>query len=344
MFLSDFSIKRPVATVVIIIALMGLGLLALTKLRVNQIPDVEQPVLVVTIPYPGASPETVEREVINRIEKSLQSISGVDQVRSTAERGQRADRADLQLQQEHDRGRRRGAQRHRHGAPQAADRDPRAGADARRPGGAADHAAGAVVDEPDACRDLAPGRRRAGRPASAASPAWPRSTSTARCGASCRCCCTPRSCASTRSRSPKWWTRCARRTPPRRWARCAARSKTRASAWSAASSRRPSSSRSWSSAAATRSCGSARSPAWQDGFAELTGYSMRNGQPNVGLSITRSRDASTVSVADRGAQAGRRDQQDAARGHQARSHAGRRQGRAEQPEQRDRRRWSSAPG
>jgi HAE1 family hydrophobic/amphiphilic exporter-1 len=87
MFLSDFSIKRPVATVVIIIALMGLGLLALTKLRVNQIPDVEQPLLVLNVPYPGASPDSVEREVINRIEKSLQTISGVDQVRSTASEG-----------------------------------------------------------------------------------------------------------------------------------------------------------------------------------------------------------------------------------------------------------------
>jgi hydrophobic/amphiphilic exporter-1 (mainly G- bacteria), HAE1 family len=87
MFLSEFSVKRPVATIVIIIALMGLGLLALTKLRVNQIPDVEQPVLVVTVPYPGASPDSVEREVVNRIEKSLQSISGVDQVRATAREG-----------------------------------------------------------------------------------------------------------------------------------------------------------------------------------------------------------------------------------------------------------------
>ncbi|HJU70941.1 MAG TPA: efflux RND transporter permease subunit [Paucimonas sp.] len=87
MFLSDFSIKRPMSTVVIIIALMCLGLLALKKLRVNQIPDVQQPVLVVSVPYPGASPETVEREIINRIEKSLQSISGVYQLRSTANEG-----------------------------------------------------------------------------------------------------------------------------------------------------------------------------------------------------------------------------------------------------------------
>mgnify|MGYP003351606204 CR=1 FL=1 len=87
MFLSDFSIKRPVAMIVIIIALMAFGLLALKKLKVNQIPDVEQPLLVVNVPYPGASPETVEREIINRIEKSLQSISGVDRLTSTASEG-----------------------------------------------------------------------------------------------------------------------------------------------------------------------------------------------------------------------------------------------------------------
>ena len=87
MFLSDFSIRRPVAMVVIIIALMCLGLLALKKLRVNQSPDVEQPVLVVAIPYPGASPDSVEREIVNRIEKALQSIPGVYQIRSTASEG-----------------------------------------------------------------------------------------------------------------------------------------------------------------------------------------------------------------------------------------------------------------
>src|SRR5215468_3238503 len=84
MFLSDFAIRRPTSTVVIIIALMCLGLLALQKLRVNQIPDVQQPVMIVNIPYPGASPETVEREIINRVEKALQSIPQVYEIRSTA--------------------------------------------------------------------------------------------------------------------------------------------------------------------------------------------------------------------------------------------------------------------
>ena len=84
MFLSNFSIKQPVTTVAIIIVLMCLGLLALKNLRVNQIPDVENPVISVNFPYPGASPETVEREIINRVEKPLQSIPQVYEMWSNA--------------------------------------------------------------------------------------------------------------------------------------------------------------------------------------------------------------------------------------------------------------------
>jgi len=87
MFLSDFSIKRPIATIVLILAMMCLGLLALSKLRVNQNPDVEMPFIIVNIPYPGASPDTVEREVVNRIEKSFQSIPGVNKIEASANEG-----------------------------------------------------------------------------------------------------------------------------------------------------------------------------------------------------------------------------------------------------------------
>ena len=88
MFLSNFSIKQPVTTVAIVIVLMCVGLLAFKQLRVNERPDVEMPIIVVNIPYPGASPETVERQIINRVEKSLQSISQVHELRSTASEGQ----------------------------------------------------------------------------------------------------------------------------------------------------------------------------------------------------------------------------------------------------------------
>jgi hydrophobe/amphiphile efflux-1 (HAE1) family protein len=87
MFLSNFSIKRPIATIVLILAMMCLGLMALKKLRVNQSPDVEVPFLLVIVPYPGASPDTVEREIVNRLEKSMLSIPGVTEVNSDAEEG-----------------------------------------------------------------------------------------------------------------------------------------------------------------------------------------------------------------------------------------------------------------
>jgi len=87
MFLSNFSIKQPVTTVAIIIVLMCLGLLALKNLRVNQRPDVEMPIMSISFPYPGASPETVEREIINRVEKPLQSIPMVYEMWSTASEG-----------------------------------------------------------------------------------------------------------------------------------------------------------------------------------------------------------------------------------------------------------------
>ena len=87
MFLSDFSIKRPTATIVLILGMMCVGLLALNKLRVNQNPDVQVPFILVTIPYPGASPETVEREIVNRLEKSFLSITGVTKTNSTADEG-----------------------------------------------------------------------------------------------------------------------------------------------------------------------------------------------------------------------------------------------------------------
>jgi HAE1 family hydrophobic/amphiphilic exporter-1 len=87
MFLSDFSIKRPIATLVLIVAMMCLGLLALKKLRVNQNPDVEVPFIIVNVPYPGASPDTVEREIVNRLEKPLLAISGATKLESTANEG-----------------------------------------------------------------------------------------------------------------------------------------------------------------------------------------------------------------------------------------------------------------
>ena len=65
MFISDFAIKRPLITVVSMVALVVFGLFALWRLETDEFPDVQQPIINVAIPYPGASPDVVEREVLD---------------------------------------------------------------------------------------------------------------------------------------------------------------------------------------------------------------------------------------------------------------------------------------
>ncbi len=87
MFLSDLSIKQPVLATMLAVSLMVLGVYSYRQLSVDMYPDVEIPVLTVQTQYPGASPETVEREVTKRIEESLNTISGVRHISSTTTEG-----------------------------------------------------------------------------------------------------------------------------------------------------------------------------------------------------------------------------------------------------------------
>ena len=98
MFLSEFSIKRPIVTSVLALALMFFGYSALKNLKTNQNPDVEPPYLFVSINYPGASPETMEREVIERIESAMTTIPGLVNLNATA----RESNASFQMEFEFD--------------------------------------------------------------------------------------------------------------------------------------------------------------------------------------------------------------------------------------------------
>ncbi len=87
MFLSDLSIKRPVFATVLMLALVTLGVFSYRRLAIDMFPDIEIPVLSIVTRYPGASPETVEREVTKRIEQAVNPISGVKHVMSTSREG-----------------------------------------------------------------------------------------------------------------------------------------------------------------------------------------------------------------------------------------------------------------
>jgi hydrophobic/amphiphilic exporter-1 (mainly G- bacteria), HAE1 family len=82
MFISDFAIKRPVVTVTTMLALVIFGLFALRSLQIDEFPDIANPVVVIAVPYPGASPEQVEREVVDRMEEAFGGISGLDMMQS----------------------------------------------------------------------------------------------------------------------------------------------------------------------------------------------------------------------------------------------------------------------
>jgi HAE1 family hydrophobic/amphiphilic exporter-1 len=84
MVISDFAIRKPVVTTVVMIALVVFGIAALLKLKTDEFPEVTPPVVSVAIPYPGASPAIVEREVVDPIEEAVQAISGVKKLRSTS--------------------------------------------------------------------------------------------------------------------------------------------------------------------------------------------------------------------------------------------------------------------
>ena len=87
MFLSELSIKQPVLATMLAVSLVTLGIYSYRELSIDQYPDVEIPVLTVQTLYPGAAPQTVEREVSKRIEEALNTIAGVRHIASTTTEG-----------------------------------------------------------------------------------------------------------------------------------------------------------------------------------------------------------------------------------------------------------------
>ena len=88
MNISEIAIKRPVFTVMVTFALMVLGAIGLSRIGTDLFPDISFPVVVVNVPYPGASPREVEQLVAKPLEDAIVSLNGIDQLRSTSREGQ----------------------------------------------------------------------------------------------------------------------------------------------------------------------------------------------------------------------------------------------------------------
>ncbi|HET9133327.1 MAG TPA: efflux RND transporter permease subunit [Gemmatimonadales bacterium] len=84
MWISDFAIKRPMITIVTMLALVAFGLAALINLQTDEFPDIQQPIVSVSVIYPGASPDIVEREIVEPIEEAVLALAGVDRTKTKA--------------------------------------------------------------------------------------------------------------------------------------------------------------------------------------------------------------------------------------------------------------------
>ena len=87
MILTRISVGQPVFATMVMVAMLVIGLFAYQRLPVEQLPDVDFPVVAIVTSYPGATPEAVENDIIKPIEDAVATISGLDSIQSTAQTG-----------------------------------------------------------------------------------------------------------------------------------------------------------------------------------------------------------------------------------------------------------------
>jgi hydrophobic/amphiphilic exporter-1 (mainly G- bacteria), HAE1 family len=94
MSLAELSLRRPVTAVMCFVSLVVIGLLAAFRLPLEQFPDINVPFIFVSVPYPGSSPQEVERQITRPVEEALSTLPGIASINSTS----RADNAGIFLQ------------------------------------------------------------------------------------------------------------------------------------------------------------------------------------------------------------------------------------------------------
>ncbi len=87
MWISDISIRRPVFATMVIMSFMVLGIVSLGRLGIDLFPEVNFPFVNISVVYPGAGPETVEREVTKKLEEEINTVEGVNHIESISQEG-----------------------------------------------------------------------------------------------------------------------------------------------------------------------------------------------------------------------------------------------------------------
>ncbi|MBF0619330.1 MAG: efflux RND transporter permease subunit [Candidatus Omnitrophica bacterium] len=97
MSLSDTSIRRPVFAWMVMAALMIFGYISYGRMGVSQLPNVDFPVVSVSLAWEGAAPEVMETDVVDLVEQSIMTVQGVKEVSSSVRQGQAQISVELEL-------------------------------------------------------------------------------------------------------------------------------------------------------------------------------------------------------------------------------------------------------
>lgn len=98
MWFTRVSLHNPVFATMVMLALLVLGVFSYQRLKVDQFPNIDFPVVVVTVAYPGAAPEIVESEVTRKIEEGVNSVAGINALTSRSYAGTSVVIIEFQLQ------------------------------------------------------------------------------------------------------------------------------------------------------------------------------------------------------------------------------------------------------
>src|SRR5215207_1036899 len=86
-WLAEICVKRPVFATMLILSLVVVGLFSFVSLGVDLFPKIDFPTITITVLNPGASPEEIETEITEKVEEAVNTISGIDELRSTSIEG-----------------------------------------------------------------------------------------------------------------------------------------------------------------------------------------------------------------------------------------------------------------
>ena len=87
MSLSRFSIQRPVFAWILMFGLIFFGILSFRQMGINENPDIDIPTITINYTYEGATPEVIEKDIVEPVESVLVSLEGIESLISKANRG-----------------------------------------------------------------------------------------------------------------------------------------------------------------------------------------------------------------------------------------------------------------